>query len=76
VSCAWSVGSRMAKRSSSAPDPPATSGPDPASSQSAGRGPWPVGARRNLRPVGPCCPRQPRAAGFSLRGASRPFSRP
>jgi len=36
----------------------------------------PVGARRNLRPVGPCCPRQPRAAGFPLRGASRPLSRP
>ena len=40
VSCAWSGGSRMAKRSSSAPDPLATPGPDPASSQSAGRGPW------------------------------------
>ena len=76
VSCAWSGGSRTAKRSSSAPDPHLTPGPDPASSQSAGRGPWPVGARRNLRPVGPCCPRQPRAAGFPLRGASRPFSRP
>ncbi len=38
--CAWSGGSRMAKRSSSAPDPTATPGPDPASSLSAGRGPW------------------------------------
>jgi len=36
----------------------------------------PVGARRNLRPVGPCCPRQPRAAGFPLRGAPHPLSRP
>jgi len=36
----------------------------------------PVGASRNLRPVGPCYPRQPRAAGFPLRGASRPFYRP
>ena len=40
VSCAWSGGSRMAKQSSSAPDPLAQFGPDPASSRSAGGGPW------------------------------------
>ena len=40
VNCAWSGVSQMAKRSSSAPDPPAIPGADPASSLSAGRGPW------------------------------------
>ena len=40
VSCARSDGSRMAKRSSSAPDLLTTPGPDPASSLTAGRGPW------------------------------------
>ena len=40
---------------------------------SAGRGPGPVGSRHNLRPVGPCGPRQPRAAGFPLPRCAFPL---